>query len=70
MGTENAKPATVRPVGGLQNSVGSGGLNKSQHSEALRYRQEFVLATLRGASLRVRLIASDIDAAGIALKGG
>src|SRR5262245_9866292 len=70
MGTENANPATVRPVGGLQKSVGSGGLNKSQHSEDFRDRQEFVLATLRSASLRVRLIDNEIAAAGAALKGG
>jgi hypothetical protein len=31
-------------------------------------RQEFVLSTLRCAALRVRLIAAEIDAAGVALK--
>jgi hypothetical protein len=67
---EKRKPATVGAVSGLQKSVGSGGLNKSQHSEALRDRQEFVLATLRGASLRVRLIDNEIAAAGTALKAG
>jgi hypothetical protein len=70
MSTEMQKPATVRPVNGLQKSVGSGGLNKSQHSEASRDRQEFVVAALRSASLRVRLIANEIDTAGTALKGG
>jgi hypothetical protein len=67
---EKTNPATVRPAGGIQKSVGSAGLNKSQHNEAGHDRQEFVLAALRGAGLRVRLIANDIDAAGIALKGG
>jgi hypothetical protein len=67
---ENGKPATVRPVDGLRNSVGSGGLNKSQHNDEVRDRQEFVVATLRSASLRVRLIANEIDTAGTALKGG
>jgi hypothetical protein len=68
---DKEKPATVRPVGGLRNSVGSGGLNKSQqHNEADHDRQEFVLATLRSVSLRVRLIDNEIAAAGAALKGG
>jgi hypothetical protein len=70
MSIETAKPTTVRPVSGLQNTVGSGGNNKSQHSEAVRDRQEFVLATLRSVSLRVRLIDNEIAAAGAALKGG
>jgi hypothetical protein len=69
MTPEKEKPATVRPVGGLRNSVGSGGLNKSQHSEADHDRQEFVLATLRVAMMRVRLIELEIEAAGVALKG-
>jgi hypothetical protein len=70
MATEIRKPATARPVDGLRNCVGSGGLNKSEHSEAHRHRQEFVLATLRSVSLRIRLIDNEIAAAGMALKGG
>ena len=69
MGAEHRKPATVRPVGGLQKSVGSAGLNKSHHSEADRDRQEFALATLRVAMMRVRLIELEIEAAGVALRG-
>jgi hypothetical protein len=68
--TENRKPATVRPVGGLGIPVDLGGSNSSELSEAKSDRQAFVLATLRSVSLRVRLIASEIDAAGTALKGG
>ena len=68
--TENRKPATVRPVGGLKDSVGLEKHNKSNDSEASGDRQEFVLAMLRTASLRVRLIDSEIAAAGTALKGG
>jgi hypothetical protein len=45
-------------------------MNNSKHNEAHRDRQEFVIATLRSAGLRVRLIANEIDAAGTALKGG
>jgi hypothetical protein len=67
---EKRKPATVGAVSGLRKSTGDSKPCNSKHSEAKSDRQEFVLATLRGASLRVRLIASDIDAAGIALKGG
>ena len=70
MSTEKEKPATVRPVGGLQKFVGSAGLNKSQDTEADRDRQEFVLATLRSVSLRIRLIDNEVAAAGTALKGG
>jgi hypothetical protein len=69
MAIENRKPATVRPVGGLKNSVGKH-MNNSKHNEEFRDRQEFVLATLRSASLRVRLIDNEIAAAGAALKGG
>jgi hypothetical protein len=70
MAIEKREPATVRPVGGLQKSVGSGGLNKSQDNEQSSDRQAFVVASLRSASLRVRLIANEIDTAGVALKGG
>jgi hypothetical protein len=69
MTPENKKPATVPPVSGLKDSIGRK-LNNSKLSEAGMDRQEFVLATLRSASLRVRLIANEIDAAGTALKGG
>jgi hypothetical protein len=31
---------------------------------------DFILASLRVASLRVRIIAGEIDACGVALKGG
>ena len=51
-----------------KNSLGS--LNSSNDNEADRDRQEFVVASLRSASLRVRLIANEIDTAGVALKGG
>jgi hypothetical protein len=68
--TENRKPATVRPVSGLKGSVQLEKNNKSNNSEAGGDRQEFVLATLRSASLRVRLIDNEIAAAGAALRGG
>jgi len=45
-------------------------MNSSKHSEAKSDRQEFVLATLRSVSLRIRLIDNEIAAAGTALKGG
>jgi hypothetical protein len=63
---EKEKPATVRPVGGLK----GGGVNSPNHSETKFDRQEFVLATLRSVSLRVRLIDNEIATAGAALKGG
>src|ERR1700752_4751099 len=66
---ENRRPATVPPVSGLKDSLGSY-MNNSKHSEAIRDRQEFVLATLRSVSLRVRLIDNEIAAAGTALKAG
>jgi hypothetical protein len=69
MSIENRKPATVPPVVGLKDSVGSN-MKNSKHSEASRDRQEFVLATLRSVSLRIRLIDNEIAAAGTALKGG
>src|SRR6478672_11697915 len=68
MTPENKGPATVRPVGGPKGKPG--GFNRPNHSETKFDRQEFVLATLRSVSLRVRLIASEIDTAGTALKGG
>jgi hypothetical protein len=67
---EKRKPATVGAVSGLRKSTGDSKPCNSEHSEALRDRQEFVLATLRGASLRVRLIDNEIAAAGTALKAG
>ena len=67
--TENRKPATVPLVGGLKDSVGIGNYNKSNNSEVSWDRQEFVLATLRSVSLRIRLIDNEIAAAGTALKG-
>jgi hypothetical protein len=67
--TENGKPATVRPVGGLKDSVGKH-MSNSKHNDEFRDRQEFVLATLRSVSLRIRLIDNEIAAAGTALKGG
>jgi hypothetical protein len=71
MTPETTKPATVRPVGRLRSNIGDPGKStSSEDSEAVRDRQEFVLATLRSASLRVRLIANEIDSAGTALKGG
>jgi hypothetical protein len=69
MTVENTKPATVPPVVGLKDSVGRN-MKISKHSEASRHRQEFVLATLRSVSLRIRLIDNEIAAAGTALKGG
>ena len=69
MTNENKKPATVRPVGGLRGSAGKH-MNNSKNSEPKSDRQEFVLATLRSVSLRIRLIDNEIAAAGTALKGG
>jgi hypothetical protein len=70
MSLESVKPPTVRPVDGLRNSAGCGGLNNSQHNEANQDRQECVLATLRSANLRVRLIDNEIAVAGTALECG
>lgn len=67
MTIEKEKPATVGAVGGLRKR---GILNGPQDSEPHGDRQEFVLATLRCASLRVRLIDQEITSAGMALKGG
>ena len=69
MSIENRKPATVPSVVGLKDSVGSN-MSNFKHSEANNDRQEFVLATLRSVSLRIRLIDNEIAAAGTALKGG
>jgi hypothetical protein len=63
---DKEKPATVRPVGGLK----GGGVNSPNHSEAKNTEQAFVLAALRSVSLRVRLINSEIEEVGTALKGG
>jgi hypothetical protein len=65
---QKEKPATVRPVSGLKSRLG--GSNSPNHSQTKLDRQEFVLATLRSVSLRVRLIDNEIAAAGAALKGG
>jgi hypothetical protein len=71
---ETAKPATAETVNGLRNVEQLGGqlgkistpsLSQDQYS-----RRDFVLAQLRGASLRVKLIDSEIAAIGTALKGG
>jgi hypothetical protein len=70
MASGKEKPATVEnTVSGLRRRVGPGS-NEPESSEANSDKQAFVLAALRSASLRVRLIGNDIDAAGIALKGG
>ena len=66
MTPENRKPVTVPPVSGLKSSH----MNNFKHSEARGDRQEFVLATLRSVSLRIRLIDNEIAAAGTALKCG
>jgi hypothetical protein len=65
---EKEKPATVSPVSGLRKTD----IRKEPHdgSEPKSDRQEFVLATLRCASLRVRLIDQEITSAGLALKSG
>ena len=68
MSIEAAKPATVRPVGGLRSNIGSPG--KANHSETKNIEQEFVLQALRSASLRVRLVNSELEEAGTALKNG
>ena len=68
MSPENKKPATGRTVGGLESRFGD--INSPNHSEAKLDRQEFVLATLRSVSLRIRLIDNEVAAAGTALKGG
>jgi hypothetical protein len=63
---EKEKPATVGAVGGLR-----GIRNDPQDDSGPKDdRQEFVLATLRCASLRIRLIDQEITSAGVALKGG
>ena len=66
--TEKTKPAASGMASGLQSNLGSS--NTFKLSQAKADRQEFVLATLRSVSLRVRLIDNEIAAAGTALKAG
>src|SRR5262245_24774943 len=68
MSPDHKKPATGRTVSGLGSRFGD--INSPNHSEAKLDRQEFVLATLRSVSLRIRLIDNEVAAAGVALKGG
>lgn len=65
------KPATGGTVSGFQRKSDCVVVSSNdKHNEADTDKQEFVLATLRCVSLRVRLIDHEIAAAGMALKGG
>jgi hypothetical protein len=72
---ETTKPAT-EPVNGLRNIEQLGGPLNSKHNRDLAdiqdqsSRRDFVLASLRCTSLRIKLIESEIAAIGTALKGG
>jgi hypothetical protein len=63
------KPGTGGTVSGLRKN-GSGVPSNAEHSEADSDKQEFVLATLRCVSSRIRLIDCEVAAAGTALKAG
>lgn len=54
----------------MSNGVAESPSRVLSDAEQLRQRKEYLLAELRCSALRVRLIAADIDAVGLALKHG